>query len=80
MIDKYYCKNDKVVKMIFQCFSEIYLNFLAHANESNRIKTGKCAYWKGTILYLSLPLSNPKTFEDIINSNSINPNININWS
>lgn len=34
-IKNYYSYNDKVVKMIFSCFSEVFLNFWAHAEDQN---------------------------------------------
>ena len=30
-----------------------------------KIKKGTCAFWKGTVIYVSLPLSSPKTLADI---------------
>lgn len=41
----------------------------------------KCGYWKGTIIYLSLPLSKPVTLTDIENHDSEKfNNIKINWN
>lgn len=34
-------------------------------NDYGKIKTDSCAYWKGTIIYINLPLNNPKTLKDI---------------
>jgi hypothetical protein len=33
-------------------------------NHGKKIK-GLCSFWQGTIIYLSLPLANPKTLSDI---------------
>ena len=46
-------------------------------NQGGRKKSGKCGYWQGTIIYISLPLSNPKTIADIENDNT--NNIKIDW-
>lgn len=34
-------------------------------NNYGKIKKGICSYWKGTVIYLSLPISSPKTLADI---------------
>ena len=34
-------------------------------NDFGKITTGACGYWQGTIIYVSLPLDNPKTLSDI---------------
>lgn len=34
-------------------------------NNYGKIKKGTCAFWKGTVIYVSLPLSSPKTLADI---------------
>ncbi len=34
-------------------------------NDFGKITKGTCAFWQGTIIYLSLPLLNPKTLSDI---------------
>ena len=34
-------------------------------NDYGKIKTDLCAYWKGTIIYINLPLNNPKTLKNI---------------
>ncbi len=46
-------------------------------NERKKILTGECGYWQGTIIYLSLPLQNPKTLSDI-DPYTISDEININ--
>jgi len=50
-------------------------------NDFGKIKNGNCAYWQGTIIYLSLPLKNPKTLSDIEMFNNKNDfdNLKINW-
>jgi hypothetical protein len=35
-------------------------------NDFGRISKGKCPYWPGTIIYINLYLSNPKTISDLI--------------
>ena len=47
-------------------------------NEYGRKSVGDCGYWQGTIIYLSLPLKNPKTLEDISEIN-MGKNLEINW-
>jgi len=50
-------------------------------NEYGKEKKGNCGYWQGTIIYLSLPLTNPKTLSDIVvfkNSDDFS-NLKINW-
>lgn len=49
------------VKGRFYIFSEGY--FLK--NDFGKVKTGKCSYWKGTIVYLYLPLNNPVSISDL---------------
>ncbi|MBR3626774.1 MAG: ATP-binding protein [Bacteroidaceae bacterium] len=34
-------------------------------NKSGKITKSICSYWKGTIIYISLPLNNPKTLIDL---------------
>jgi len=34
-------------------------------NDFGKIRHGECAYWQGTIVYLSLPLMKPFTFSDL---------------
>lgn len=171
-IEKYYSFNQKSVKMIFTCFSEIFLNFWEHAvddtqsiivangNKSNieiacadngkgvissltlagkkrkdpistllssiekgitskelsnhmgyglwivdeivsrtkgrfhlysegsyyqrefgKVKSGKCGYWQGTVVFISIPINNPVTLADIENPEEDKDfNLQINWS
>nr|WP_315419954.1 ATP-binding protein [uncultured Pedobacter sp.] len=39
-------------------------------NDYGKTKTGKCAYWKGTIVYLHLPLGNPVSISDLYNNDN----------
>lgn len=50
-------------------------------NDFGKEKNGTCGYWQGTIVYLSLPLSNPKTLTDIevFNKNKDLNELKINW-
>jgi len=50
-------------------------------NDFGKEKSGNCGYWQGTIIYLSLPLINPKTLSDIevFNSNKVMNELKINW-
>lgn len=34
-------------------------------NDYGKIQKGACSFWKGTVIYISLPLSSPKTLADI---------------
>jgi hypothetical protein len=34
-------------------------------NDHGKVKSGSCAFWKGTIVYLNLPLGNPVSFSDL---------------
>lgn len=36
-----------------------------YQNNFGKVQKGTCGYWQGTIVYLSLPLNNPKTLSDI---------------
>lgn len=46
-------------------------------NEGGSRKSGKCGYWQGSIIYISLPLLKPKSLEDIEGNSSLN--LKINW-
>ncbi len=50
-------------------------------NEFGKEKIGTCGYWQGTIIYLSLPLKNPKTLSDIgvFKTDHELKNLKINW-
>lgn len=49
-------------------------------NDFGKEIADKCGYWKGTIIYLSLPLKNPVTLTDIENHDNKKFNdIKINW-
>lgn len=43
----------------------IYSEGAYYTNDFGTIKNNNCGYWKGTIIYLSLPLSKPITLSDI---------------
>ena len=45
---------------------QIYSEGFYYSNEYGKVKSGSCGYWKGTIIYLFLPLKNPVTLCDII--------------
>jgi hypothetical protein len=61
----------------FHLYSEGYY----YQREFNKIASGKCGFWQGTIVYLSIPLKNPITLFDIENPfDNIAQNIKINWS
>jgi len=50
-------------------------------NDYGKVNTGKCGLWNGTIIYISLPLKNPKTLSDIENYSEKNKldDLKINW-
>jgi hypothetical protein len=51
-----------------------------YQNEFGKINSGKCGYWQGTVVYLSLPLKNPVTLSDIEPPDkSIGDGLKINW-
>lgn len=43
----------------------IYSEGFMHRNDFGNVRVGKCGYWKGTIIYLSLPVKNAITISDI---------------
>lgn len=52
-----------------------------YQNEFGKVKYGTCGYWQGTVVYLSLPVSNPITLSDIEQiTQKENYNLKINWS
>lgn len=58
----------------------IYSEGAYYYNEFGKKKYGKCGYWQGTIIYLSLPLDNPITLCDIeMGNKNVNADIKINW-
>jgi len=58
----------------------IYSEGAFYYNESGKKKSGKCGFWQGTIIYLSLPLIKPVTLCDIeLDSQMQNKEIKINW-
>lgn len=58
----------------------IYSEGAYYYNEFGKKKNGKCGYWQGTIIYLSLPLNNPVTLCDIeLESKKSSNYIKINW-
>ncbi len=51
-----------------------------YQREFGKVRSGKCGYWQGTVVYLSLPLKNPITLSDFESSEKKdNNNIQINW-
>lgn len=59
----------------------IYSEGTFYQNEFTKVNSGKCGYWKGTVIYVSLPLKNPITLSDIEPiTQSMQENIKINWS
>lgn len=59
----------------FHLYSEGFYYF----REFGKVKKGKCGYWQGTIVYLSIPLNNPVTLADIETTNDTD-NLQIKWS
>ncbi|MBC5773063.1 HAMP domain-containing histidine kinase [Pontibacter sp. KCTC 32443] len=47
-------------------------------NDAGKINAGKCGYWQGSIVYISLPLHNPVGLTDIL-AKEDNYNLKINW-
>lgn len=59
----------------------IYSQGAYYYNDSGKEKFGKCGYWQGTIIYLSLPLINPVSLCDIeLENKNHNNEIKINWA
>lgn len=58
----------------------IYSEGAFYKNDFGKEIAQKCGYWKGTIIYLSLPLKKPITLTDIENHDNKKFNdIKINW-
>lgn len=57
----------------------IYSQGAYYFNNTGKKESGKCAYWQGTIVYLKLPLSNPKTLVDIEGTIEGENDLKINW-
>ena len=56
----------------------LYSEGVAYLNDYGKKKTLKTAYWKGTIVYLALPLENAKSLNDIeVFKNKLSDNIKI---
>ena len=52
-----------------------------YQNEFGKSSSGRCGYWQGTVVYLSLPLKNPVTLSDIEPPDeNIGDGLKINWS
>jgi hypothetical protein len=51
-----------------------------YQRENSSVKSGLCGYWKGTIVFISIPIRNPVTLADIETSILSGVKININWS
>lgn len=72
---------DQIVKLI-KGRLHIYSQGAYYFNDFGKVKIGDCAYWGGTIIYLSLPLKEPKTLSDIEghSEKSKLTHLKINWS
>ena len=57
----------------------IYSQGAFYYNEYGVMKTGKCGFWQGTIVYIALSLENPKTLEDI-EGDKLSSEIKVNWT
>lgn len=51
-----------------------------YQREYGKASSGKCGYWHGTVVYLSIPIKNPVTLSDIESPISGKNEIKINWS
>lgn len=58
----------------------IYSQGVYYYNERGKKKTGKCGYWQGTVIYISLPLSSPVTWADIEPKENKELELQINWA
>jgi hypothetical protein len=59
----------------------LYSEGVYYQNNYGKVKTGKCGFWQGTIIHLTLPLENPKTLADIEKFDNDNfSNLKINWN
>ena len=66
----------KRTKGRFHLYSEGYY----YQREYGKVKSGKCGYWQGTVVYISIPTKNPITLTDIENPELLNSSkIKINW-
>lgn len=72
---------DQIVKLV-QGRLHIYSQGAYYINDFGKSKSGECAYWGGTIVYLYLPLKNPKTLTDIEDHSEKSKlqQLKINWS
>lgn len=69
---------DEITKRVngrFHLYSEGYY----YQREFNKVEYGECGFWKGSVIYLSLPLENPVTLSDIEIRKNLDTNIKINW-
>jgi len=57
----------------------IYSQGAFYRNDMGNKQSGECGFWQGAIIYLSLPLRNPKTLSDIEGCNFENDKLQINW-
>jgi len=55
---------NELIKLVNGSF-HIYSQGGYYINEYRKIRNNKCGYWQGTIIYLSIPLKNPKNLTDI---------------
>ncbi len=47
--------------------------------KNKRVYGRQCGYWKGTIIHLNMPITDPKLINDLRLS-ELKPSIKINWS
>lgn len=59
----------------FHLYSEGYY----YIRKRNKVMKNKCGYWKGTIIYLCIPLKDPVTISDI-EDNTENNKIKVRWN
>lgn len=57
----------------------IYSQGYYYYNEMSKKRSGKCGYWQGTIIYLSIPLIKPVTLSDIKELQNTGNDLKINW-
>ncbi len=72
---------DQLVKLV-KGRLHIYSQGAFYTNDFGKSKSGQCAYWGGTIIYISLPLKDPKSLSDIEghSEKSKISKLKINWS
>lgn len=72
---------DQIVKLV-KGRLHIYSQGAYYQNDFGKSKSGDCAFWNGTIIYVSLPLKEPKTLVDIEGYSEKHKiqQLKINWS